>query len=145
MTIAPVDVGPCDLVRPVAVLTDFGGVLTSDVFAAFRAVSERISGDPTLLERVLSKDRQAGRMLAEHECGRLPEAGFEQGLAERLRAHGVDAVPRGLISTIQTRLQPDVVMLAALRRLRRAGCPGRGGIQRPGRRLLPRLRPARHR
>lgn len=108
---------------PQAVLTDFGGVLTSDVFDAFRAVSHRISGDPCLIERLLREDEASGRLLVEHECGRLSQAGFEDGFAGRLRAHGVAAVPAGLVTQIQDGLRLDEVMLSAVARLRSDGVP----------------------
>ncbi|MBO2458088.1 HAD family hydrolase [Actinomadura violacea] len=114
---------PGAAVPPQAVLIDFGGVLTSGVFDAFRAVSHRISGDPRLIERILREDGASGRLLAEHECGRLGQAGFEEGFAERLRAHGVATVPAGLVTQIQDGLRLDEAMLTAVARLRSDGVP----------------------
>ncbi|OLT20835.1 HAD family hydrolase [Actinomadura sp. CNU-125] len=106
-----------------AVLTDVGGVLTSDVFAAFRAASTLVCGDPLLVERLLRQDEQSGKLLVEHECGRMPEADFEAGFAARLRAHGVPEVAPGLIAQIQAGLHLDETMLGAVRRLREHGVP----------------------
>ncbi|MEU8796380.1 HAD family phosphatase [Spirillospora sp. NPDC048819] len=108
---------------PRAVLTDFGGVLTSDVFMAFRSASTLLCGDPLLVERLLRTDDASGELLVEHECGRLSEAEFEKGFAARLRAHGVPDVPRGLVAQIQTGLHLDETMLQALRRVREHGVP----------------------
>jgi putative hydrolase of the HAD superfamily len=108
---------------PDAVLTDFGGVLTSSVLTAFAVVSSAISGDPGLLSRMLRSDQRAGRLLVEHECGRISEKQFEDGMTARLRAHGVRGVIGGIASAVHAQLRPDQEMLAALRRLRSAGVP----------------------
>lgn len=104
-------------------LIDFGGVLTTSLFDAFRAFSWRVSGDPLLLERVLAQDAESAELLAEHECGRLSAEAFEQGFASRLRDHGVDVDGVGLIAGVRSGLRCDDAMLGALRRLRAAGIP----------------------
>ena len=74
-----------------AALFDFGGVLTTSVLDAFGDHSERISGDRGLLLRLFGgRDAKAKQLLVDHEEGRLDHDGFEAGLAERLRAHGVE-------------------------------------------------------
>jgi putative hydrolase of the HAD superfamily len=109
--------------HPNAVLTDFGGVLTSSVLTAFAIVSSAISGDPEFLIRLLRSDDCAGRLLVEHECGRMSEKQFEDGMTVRLRAHGVRPVSGGIASAINAQLRPDEEMFAVLRRLRSAGVP----------------------
>ncbi|MFG2651852.1 HAD family hydrolase [Streptomyces sp. NPDC048436] len=108
---------------PSAVLTDFGGVLTTSVLDSFRAYSERVGDDPLLIERLFREDKEASALLVEHECGRLSEADFERGLAGRLREKGVDVEPAGLLAAIATGMRPDETMLAALRGLRAQGIP----------------------
>lgn len=107
-----------------ALLIDFGGVLTTSVFDAFSAVSSRLYGDPSLITRLLSSDRESSRLLVEHECGRITEAEFEFGFCERLRAHGVsDAQPAGIAREVQTEMRPDHAMLAGVSELRQRGVP----------------------
>ncbi|MGI5200335.1 HAD family hydrolase [Spirillospora sp. CA-108201] len=109
---------------PRAVLTDFGGVLTTSVLDAFRAYSRRLSGDPLLIERLFREDPPTSALLVEHECGRMTQADFEKGFAERLRAHGVEvAADSGFVDAVGAGMRPDQEMLAALRRLRAAGVP----------------------
>ena len=76
---------------PRAVLTDFGGVLTTSVIDAFSAVSAELTGDPGFLLRLLRDDEPSAQLLVDHECGRLSEGEFENGLMWRLRQHGVTA------------------------------------------------------
>ena len=84
--------------KPRALLIDFGGVLTSSVTDAIRSWSTDISGDPDFVLHMLSADREAARLLADHECGRIDEAGFEAGMASRMRLRGVDpATVHGLL------------------------------------------------
>ncbi|MEU3742070.1 HAD family phosphatase [Streptomyces sp. NPDC032198] len=108
---------------PRAVLTDFGGVLTTSVLDSFRAWSTGAGDDPLLLERLFREDTEASALLVEHECGRLSEAGFERGIAGRLREQGVVVEPAGLVAAIGAGMRPDETMLAALRELRAQGIP----------------------
>ncbi|MGW5867718.1 HAD family hydrolase [Streptomyces sp. NPDC055239] len=110
---------------PSAVLTDFGGVLTTSVLDSFRSYSARVSDDPLLIERLFREDAESSALLVEHECGRMSEAEFEKGIAARLRAKGVDVdvEPTGLVAAIAAGMRPDETMLAALRGLRAQGVP----------------------
>ncbi|GAA1992141.1 HAD-IA family hydrolase [Catenulispora subtropica] len=108
---------------PRAVLTDFGGVLTSSVFEAFQAYSASVSGDPELFAKLFSSDPAAGELLVEHECGRIGQAEFEAGIAAVLAPRGVDLPAPGFVDAFQALLKPDEAMLAALGRLRAAGVP----------------------
>ncbi|MFC8131526.1 HAD family hydrolase [Streptomyces sp. NPDC057302] len=108
---------------PRAVLTDFGGVLTTSVLDSFRSYSARVSDDPLLIERLFREDTEASALLVEHECGRMSEAEFEQGIAGRLREQGVEVDAAGLVAAIGAGLRPDEKMLAALRGLRAQGIP----------------------
>ncbi|WP_409056278.1 HAD family hydrolase [Streptomyces sp. SYP-A7185] len=108
---------------PRAVLTDFGGVLTTSVLDSFRAWSTGVGDDPLLLERLFREDTESSALLVEHECGRLGEADFERGIAARLREKGVSVAPAGLVAAIGAGMRPDEAMLAALGELRARGVP----------------------
>jgi putative hydrolase of the HAD superfamily len=111
-----------DFPAPRAVLTDFGGVLTTSVLEAFSAVSEEVSGDPGLLVRLLRDDGPAAQLLVDHECGRIGERAFESGIVKRLQHHGADLRgSSGLVRAIQSHLRPDTAMLDAICRLRLRG------------------------
>ncbi|WP_042416689.1 HAD family hydrolase [Streptacidiphilus anmyonensis] len=112
-----------DLAPPKAVLTDYGGVLTTDIFTSFRAYSARVTGDPLAVERLLREDEEVSRALVAHERGLLPQAGFEERLASALRALGADVEPEGLLAALSADIRPDEGMLAAVRRLHAHGVP----------------------
>ncbi|MFD3563306.1 HAD family hydrolase [Streptomyces sp. NPDC058686] len=104
-----------------AVLFDFGGVLTTSVYEAFEALGRAVGVDPRLPLRLLAKDERAGALLVDHEEGRIGQREFEDGFAERLRAHGADAQGPGLLSMMQTELRPDRAMLDLVAEVRNAG------------------------
>jgi putative hydrolase of the HAD superfamily len=112
-----------DLAPPKAVLTDYGGVLTTDIFVSFRAYSARVTGDPLTVERLLREDEDVSRALVAHERGLLPQAGFEERLASALRARGARVEPDGLLAALSADIRPDEGMLAAVRRLHAHGVP----------------------
>ncbi len=111
------------MTAPTAVLFDFGGVLTTSVFAAFAAFGERECGDARLPLRLLGSDPEAKRLLVEHEEGRLDHDAFESGFADRLRAHGADVETDGLVGRLQADLRPDPEMVALVAELRGDGVP----------------------
>lgn len=111
------------LAPPKALLTDYGGVLTTDIFVSFRACSERLTGDPFTVERLLREDEDVSRALVAHERGLLPQAGFEERLATALRPFGADVAPDGLLAALSADIRPDERMLAAVRRLHASGVP----------------------
>ncbi|MEY9854936.1 putative hydrolase of the HAD superfamily [Catenulispora sp. GAS73] len=108
---------------PRAVLTDFGGVLTSSVFEAFETYSVSVSGDPTLFGTLFRAEPAAGALLVEHECGRIDQADFERGIAELLAPRGIVVPAPGFVDSFQALLRPDEEMIAAMRALRAAGVP----------------------
>ncbi|RAG83430.1 HAD family phosphatase [Streptacidiphilus pinicola] len=112
-----------DPAPPKAVLVDYGGVLTTDIFVSFRACSARLTGDPLAVERLLRGDEEVSRALVAHERGLLPQAGFEEALAGALRARGVEVAPDGLLDALAAEIRPDERMLAAVRRLHQSGVP----------------------
>ena len=104
-----------------AVLFDFGGVLTTSVYEAFEAFGATLGVDPRLPLRLLAKDELSSALLVAHEEGRLGQREFEDGFAERLRAHGADVQGAGLLSRMQKELRPDRAMLDLVAEVRGAG------------------------
>lgn len=97
-------------------LVDWGGVMTTDVFASFRAFCEEESLSPDAVGERFRTDRASRDLLIGLETGTLAEADFEQRFAEIL---GVD--PDGLIDRMFAGGGPDPAMHRAVRRARRAG------------------------
>jgi epoxide hydrolase-like predicted phosphatase len=99
-----------------ALLIDWGGVLTTNLFTSFREFCERSEIDPKLLMGRFRSDPEARKLLVALETGALDEAGFEQRFAEML---GVD--PGGLVDGLFAGVEPDVAMVQAVRMAREAG------------------------
>lgn len=97
-------------------IVDYGGVLTSDVFASFRAFceAEGIATD-TVRDR-FRNDPEARDLLARLETGELAAADFEPRFGALL---GVEA--EGLIARLFGGLEPDGAMIDGVRALRAAG------------------------
>jgi putative hydrolase of the HAD superfamily len=120
-------------------LVDWGGVLTDDVFDAFRAFCELEGLEPDTLRRRFREDPTARELLIGLETGRIAEEDFEPRFAEIL---GV-AAP-GLIERIFAGSRPDERMLAAVARARAQGVrtglvSNSWGTRRYDRRLLGEL------
>jgi epoxide hydrolase-like predicted phosphatase len=99
-----------------ALLIDYGGVLTTDVFASFATFCMR-EGLPREAVRDLFRHDHRGRdLLAGLETGTLGEPEFERQVAVLL---GV-AAPR-LIERLFGAMEPDEAMLAAVAGARRGG------------------------
>jgi epoxide hydrolase-like predicted phosphatase len=64
-----------------AVLLDWGGVMTGDLFASFAAFCTREGLDPGALRDLFRRDRDARALLIDFECGRVEEDEFEPRLA----------------------------------------------------------------
>ena len=98
-------------------LVDYGGVLTTDVFASFAAFcrAEGLAED-TVRERFRS-DPEGRRLLEELECGRLGEAEFEPAFAALL---GVER-HAGLIDRLFAGMRPDETVIEAVRAARARG------------------------
>ena len=98
-------------------LVDFGGVLTTDVFASFRAFCEAEGLSPDAVRDRFRQDPAARGLLADLECGRISEEEFEPRFAALL---GIPD-PAGLIDRLFAGMQPDQAMLDAVRAARDAG------------------------
>lgn len=100
-------------------LVDFGGVLTSDVFAAFGGFCDREGLDRDHVRRAFREDDAARGALVELELGRLDEREFERRLAAAigLPAERAD----GLIGRLWADMGPDREMIEAVARAREQG------------------------
>jgi putative hydrolase of the HAD superfamily len=97
-------------------LVDYGGVLTTDVFASFAAFCTAEGLAPDAVRDAFRTDPDATGLLAGLETGDLTEAEFEPRFAALL---GV--APEGLIARLFGGMAPDEAMLAGVRAARAAG------------------------
>lgn len=97
-------------------LIDFGGVLTSDVFASFAVFCAEHGLDPQELARRFRHDEASRDALIGLEEGTVPPEEFERRLAPRL---GVE--PDGLLERLMAGARPDHDMIGAVRAARAAG------------------------
>lgn len=98
-------------------LVDFGGVLTTNVFASFQAFCEAEGLAPDTVRRAFREDERARGLLFDLELGRLDEAAFGTGLAEVLGIAQAD----GLAARLFAGVGPDEAMIAAVRGFRARG------------------------
>jgi len=97
-------------------LIDWGGVLTTSLFASFQAHCVQIQIDPQTLLGRFRDDPAARELLIALEKGELEETAFELRFAALL---GVDS--DGLIDGLFAGVVPDTEMIAAVRRAHDAG------------------------
>ncbi|HYB28334.1 MAG TPA: HAD family phosphatase [Solirubrobacteraceae bacterium] len=97
-------------------LVDWGGVLTSDVFASFRAFCELEGLEPDAIASAFRNDPSSRDLLIAFETGTVSEEEFETQLAPLL---GVDAI--GLVDRLFAGSVPDEEMIEGVRRARSAG------------------------
>ncbi len=97
-------------------LVDYGGVLTTDLFASFRSFCELEGLDPLEVGRSFRHDAGSRELLVGLEEGRMEEADFELAFAEVLGVPGV-----GLIDRLFAGSAPDAGMIEAVRRARAGG------------------------
>jgi putative hydrolase of the HAD superfamily len=100
---------------PCGLIVDWGGVMTTNVFASFNAFCAAEGLEPDRVTRVFLAEPGRG-WLAGLETGDLPEHDFERNVAGLL---GVD--PARLIERLMAGARPDPVMLRAVRRARAHG------------------------
>ncbi len=99
-----------------ALLIDWGGVLTTNLFASFHAHCVRAEIDPDKLLGRFRRDPAARELLIALETGELAEEDFEVQFAGLL---GVE--PAGLVDGLFAGVLPDPAMLEAVRRARAGG------------------------
>ena len=100
-----------------AVLLDWGGVMTSDLFGSFAAFCAEEGLDPDLLANLFRHDRDARALLIDFECGRIDEADFEPRLATALGL----AWHEGLIDRLFAGAGLDQAMVDGVRALHERG------------------------
>jgi putative hydrolase of the HAD superfamily len=99
-------------------IVDYGGVLTTDVFASFRAFCEAEGLPPDAVRDRFRSDPEARDLLAALETGELEAAEFEPRLAALLEVES-----ERLIARLFGAMAPDEAMLDGVRELRAAGTP----------------------
>ncbi|UTI64172.1 HAD family phosphatase [Paraconexibacter antarcticus] len=98
-------------------LMDWGGVLTTDVFASFAAFCEAEGLRPDSVRHAFMKDPRARELLAEFESGRLPDAEFETRFGAVLEV----PEPTGLIGRLFGGLAGNTELIDAVAAFRGAG------------------------
>ena len=102
--------------RRTALLIDWGGVLTTNLFASFHDFCLKAEIDPKLLLGRFRSDPEARKLLVALETGELDEAGFEKRFAPMLEVE-----PDGLIDGLFAGVEPDPAMVGAVRMAKNAG------------------------
>jgi putative hydrolase of the HAD superfamily len=97
-------------------LVDWGGVLTTSLFASFGAYCLQVQIDPQILRERFAGDPACQELLIALEKGEIQEATFERELATLL---GVE--PAGFVDGLFAGVELDAAMVDAVRRAREAG------------------------
>lgn len=97
-------------------LIDWGGVLTTNLFASFHSYCLQAQIEPQTLLGRFKSDPAARELLIALETGGLDEESFELQFAALLEVE-----PTGLIDGLFAGVAPDEAMLEAVRRAHRAG------------------------
>jgi putative hydrolase of the HAD superfamily len=97
-------------------LIDWGGVLTTDLFASFAAFCEAEGLEQAKVRDLFRHDEAARDLLVEFECGRVEEREFEQRFAPMLGVGDEELVERMFAGSVA-----DDAMLGAVRAARGAG------------------------
>jgi putative hydrolase of the HAD superfamily len=100
-----------------AVFFDFGGVLTTSVWDSFAAFCRSEGLEPDTIKNLFRTDPEALRELRQLETGEITEEEFEQAFGRRLGLKD----PVHLIDSMFTGMQPDTLMVGAVKDLRAAG------------------------
>jgi putative hydrolase of the HAD superfamily len=99
-------------------IVDYGGVLTTDVFASFRAFCDAEGLPPDTVRDRFRSDPEARDLLAGLETGELDATEFEPRLAALLEVES-----ERLIARLFGGVAPDAAMLGGVRELRAGGTP----------------------
>ena len=102
-----------------ALILDFGGVLTTNVFESFRDFSESEGLDPDAVKELFRERGEGLDLLRRLERGELEIPEFEQRFGPLL---GVRE-PEGMVQRLFAGVQADERMVAAVRRVKEAGRP----------------------
>ena len=101
-----------------AMLVDFGGVLTTDIWPSFAAFCEQRNLDGGAAKQLFRNNPDALATLRGLETGEIEPADFEHRFAALLGTE-----PDGLVEGLFAGLQPAEPMVEAVRRAREAGVP----------------------
>jgi putative hydrolase of the HAD superfamily len=101
-----------------ALLVDFGGVLTSDIWSSFASFCEARGLDPAAAKQLFRENPDALASLRGLETGELDAPEFEGRFAELL-----DTEAEGLIEGLFAGLQPNDPMLKAVEQAQEVGVP----------------------
>ena len=107
-----------------AVISDFGGVLTTPLAGSFAIFAERVGMTLAELGGALGAivAREGAHPLYEMECGRLSEAEFVAGLERALREQiGREVSCAGFSEALWSGLSPNPPMIALMAELRAEG------------------------
>lgn len=102
-----------------ALLTDFGGVLTTNVWDSFSAFCRAEGLDEETLRHLFKEDPDALADLRSLETGAVTVAEFERSFGPRL---GIEPA-EGLVERLFAGIGPDPEMIEAVRRIKTAGTP----------------------
>jgi epoxide hydrolase-like predicted phosphatase len=102
-----------------AVLLDWGGVMTGNLFGSFRAFCATEGLDPDALANLFRHDRDARTLLIDFECGRLDEPEFERGLTRLLGI--AERSDSNLIDRLFAAAELDPAMVEGVRALHERG------------------------
>ena len=97
-------------------IVDYGGVLTTDVFASFRAFCEAEGLAPDTVRDRFFGDPAARELLARLETGKAAEPEFEAAFSAL-----IGVAPGGLIDRMFGHMVPDEAMIEGVLAARRAG------------------------
>lgn len=107
-----------------AIISDFGGVLTSPLLDSFAAFQDSSGISPAALGKAMAAlaERQGGHPLAELETGRMTEQAFLQALAEELSAQLDREIElHGFGEQYFEHLHPNDRVIEFMRELRKRG------------------------
>jgi putative hydrolase of the HAD superfamily len=101
-----------------ALLVDFGGVLTTDIWSSFADFCEQRGLDAEAAKGLFKENPEALALLRGLETGKVSQADFEQRFAELLGTE-----PEGLIEGLFAGLEPVEPILEMLERAPELGVP----------------------
>ena len=101
-----------------ALLVDFGGVLTTDIWSSFSAFCRSRGLDPDAAKKLFRENPEALEELRRLERGEADPQDFERRFAKLLGTE-----PEGLVEGLFSGLGPADEMLKAVRRAREGGVP----------------------
>ncbi len=103
--------------KPIALVVDFGGVLTTDIWPAFATFCEGEGLEPDTVRELFRGDGEALKLLRGLETGAVADADFERSFGELLGVAESD----GLITRMFADLRPEPAMLEAVAAARAGG------------------------